>query len=120
MKKNLFVRLLFSGSFLAQGQTLDLETCLKMADTANYSIRNSRLDVLINEKQKDAYMSARLPKLIFAGDYKYNAFTLDPNINMTAIPVRTQVWAADSLIRVKNQSPSGASDRPTMGRNGRW
>lgn len=73
MKKHLFVWLLFSGSFLAQGQTLDLETCLKMADTANYSIKNSRLDILINDRQKDAYMSARMPKLNFAGDYKYNA-----------------------------------------------
>lgn len=61
------------GSFGLSAQTLDLETCLKMADTANLSIRNSRLDVAINEKQVDAYNSARLPRVTFTGDYKYNA-----------------------------------------------
>lgn len=54
-------------------QGLDLETCMKMADTANLSIRNSRLDVDINERERKAYLSARLPKLAFTGDYKYNA-----------------------------------------------
>ncbi len=61
------------GSFGLSAQTLDLETCLKMADTANLAIRNSRLEVAINERQIDAYNAARLPKLTFSGDYKYNA-----------------------------------------------
>lgn len=73
MKKQLLgVALLFSG-FSLTAQELDLETCLRMADTANLSIRNARLDVAANDKQIDAYMSARLPKLTFSGDYKYNA-----------------------------------------------
>lgn len=54
-------------------QVLDLETCLKMADTANLSIVNSRLDVAMNKSQISAYLSARLPKISVAGDYKYNA-----------------------------------------------
>jgi outer membrane protein TolC len=44
-----------------------------MADTANLTIRNAQLDIAINDKQRDAYMSARLPHLAFNGDYKYNA-----------------------------------------------
>lgn len=54
-------------------QVLDLETCLRMADTANLSIVNSRLDVAANKSQISSYLAARLPKVIFTGDYKYNA-----------------------------------------------
>jgi outer membrane protein len=57
----------------ASAQVLDLETCLKMADTANLSIVNSRLDVIMNKSQVSAYLSARLPKIMLTGDYKYNA-----------------------------------------------
>lgn len=57
----------------ASAQVLDLETCLKMADTANLSIVNSRLDVTMNKSQISSYLSARLPKLTATGDYKYNA-----------------------------------------------
>jgi len=55
------------------GQTYNLEQLLKMADTANSSIRNARLDIEINNKQKNAYLASRLPKVTAAGDYKYNA-----------------------------------------------
>jgi outer membrane protein TolC len=44
-----------------------------MADTANPSIRNAKLDIEINVKQKNAYLASRLPKVTAAGDYKYNA-----------------------------------------------
>lgn len=57
----------------ASAQVLDLETCLKMADTANLSIVNSRLDVTMNKSQISSYLSARLPKITATGDYKYNA-----------------------------------------------
>ena len=73
IKYTLIILLALSGATLSKAQVLDLETCLKMADTANLSIRNSRLDVEINERQRSAYLSARLPKLTFTGDYKYNA-----------------------------------------------
>lgn len=72
MKKQLLVLALLLGAYRASAQ-LDLETCLRMADTANLTLRNTRLDIAANEKQIDAYMSARLPKLTFTGDYKYNA-----------------------------------------------
>jgi len=57
----------------ASAQVLDLETCLKMADTANLSIVNSRLDVAINKSQVSSYLTARYPKITATGDYKYNA-----------------------------------------------
>jgi outer membrane protein len=76
MKKQLLSMLIALGSvssFAQTAATLDLATCLQMADTANLTIRNARLDVLMNAKQKDAYLAARLPKLTATGDYKYNA-----------------------------------------------
>jgi outer membrane protein TolC len=44
-----------------------------MADTANLQIRNANLDVLMNERQREAYLSARMPQLNFNADYRYNA-----------------------------------------------
>ncbi|MFN5147866.1 MAG: TolC family protein [Flavobacteriia bacterium] len=73
IKYPLIILFAFSNAAISKSQILDLETCLKMADTANLSIRNSRLDIEINERQRSAYLSARLPKLTFTGDYKYNA-----------------------------------------------
>jgi outer membrane protein TolC len=56
-----------------QAQVLDLPTCIRMADTANLQIRNANLDVLINERQREAYLASRMPQLNFNADYKYNA-----------------------------------------------
>ena len=58
------------------GQKLDLETCLKMADTANLSLKNARLDVASNQSQISAYKASLLPKVIYSGDYRY--YTLIP------------------------------------------
>jgi outer membrane protein TolC len=44
-----------------------------MADTANVIIRNARVDVAMSASQIDAYKSALLPKIFYAGDYRYNA-----------------------------------------------
>lgn len=66
------IAFLFLG-FQSTGQTLDLATCLKMADTANLSIRNARLEINSNQEQVAAYKAALLPKVIYAGDYRYNA-----------------------------------------------
>jgi outer membrane protein TolC len=73
--KKLALGLVLLGSTTSWSQSviLDLETCLKMADTANLSIKNARLDVAINEKQVDVYMTARYPKVSLSGDYRYNA-----------------------------------------------
>lgn len=57
----------------AQAQVLDLETCLKMADTANINNRNAQLDIRYNQEQRGSYLSARLPQLNFTADYKFNA-----------------------------------------------
>ena len=57
----------------SRAQVLDLPTCIQMADTANLQIRNANLDVLMNERQREAYLSARMPQLNFNSDYKYNA-----------------------------------------------
>ncbi len=71
------IYLFFISSILSitaiQAQTLDLETCFKMADSANITLRNSRLDIQINQKQKNAYLASRYPKITATGDYKYNA-----------------------------------------------
>lgn len=73
MRNKLFFTLILLISSLSFAQQLDLETCLKMADSTNISIRNARLDIAMNKKQIDAYEAARLPKLNYAADYKYNA-----------------------------------------------
>jgi outer membrane protein TolC len=70
--KLLFIAILLL-SVSIKAQTLNLEQCLKMADTANVIIRNARVDVAMSASQIDAYQSALLPKLIYAGDYRYNA-----------------------------------------------
>ena len=71
------IYLFFISSILSvsaiQAQTLNLETCFKMADSANITLRNSRLDIEINQKQKNAYLASRYPKITATGDYKYNA-----------------------------------------------
>jgi len=54
-------------------QKYDLASCLRMADSANTQIRSAQLNMAINESQRSAYLSSRLPSLNFAGDYKYNA-----------------------------------------------
>ena len=71
MKLKIIVLLFFTPGIFAQN--LDLETGMKMADTAHLSIRNSRLDIEINQRERKVYEAARMPHLSFSGDYKYNA-----------------------------------------------
>lgn len=59
--------------FIGNAQELDLASCLKMADTANLTLKNSSLDIGINAEQRRVYLTGRYPKLIYSGDYKYNA-----------------------------------------------
>lgn len=58
---------------VATAQKYDLASCLRMADSANTQIRSAQLNMAINESQRSAYLSSRLPSLNFAGDYRYNA-----------------------------------------------
>ncbi len=73
MKSITLTSLALLAIFGVRAQALDLETCLKMADTANLSIRNARLDRTANDEQSRAYKAARLPKLEAVADYRYNA-----------------------------------------------
>ena len=73
MKNTLLYLLLVISSIQSKAQGLNLETCLRMADTANFTIRNAQLDIEINNRNRSAYLSARLPQLAYSGDYKYNA-----------------------------------------------
>jgi len=73
MKIRLIVIATFFIATSVFSQALDLETCLKMADTANTNIRNARLDIDMNAIQKKVYLASRLPKLTATGDYRYNA-----------------------------------------------
>jgi len=68
----LFIAFLVSATGFGQGK-LDLATCLAMADTANYSIRNAGITRVANDEQRGVYLAARFPQLNFTGDYKYNA-----------------------------------------------
>lgn len=65
--------LFFAFGFQGYGQTLDLQTCLQMADTANLNNRNSRLDIAGNLEQIKASKAALVPKVNFTGDYRYYA-----------------------------------------------
>ncbi len=73
MKNTLLYLLLVISSIQSKAQGLNLETCLRMADTANFTVRNAQLDLEINNRNRSAYLSARLPQLAYSGDYKYNA-----------------------------------------------
>jgi outer membrane protein len=73
MKISILSLAVFFTTAAINAQKLDLATCLKMADTANLSIRNAKLDIAINKRQRDGYLSARYPHLYYGGDYKYNA-----------------------------------------------
>jgi len=73
MKNTLLYLLLLISSIQSKAQGLNLETCLRMADTANFTVRNAQLDIEINNRNRSAYLSARLPQLAYSGDYKYNA-----------------------------------------------
>jgi outer membrane protein TolC len=57
----------------AFSQIYSLQQLLQISDTANPSVRNARLDIEINGKQKNAYLAARFPKVTATGDYRYNA-----------------------------------------------
>jgi outer membrane protein TolC len=73
MKNSILSLAIIVTSTTLNAQKLDLTTCLKMADTANLTIRNAQLDVAITKKQRDGYLTARYPHLYYGGDYKYNA-----------------------------------------------
>jgi outer membrane protein TolC len=128
--KRLIAGIALISALPVSAQTLDLETCLRMADTANLTLRNARLDIAITDKNRDAYLSARLPQISYTGDYKYNAiipgqvvpaaffggppgtfstvqfgvpFVLSNNVQLTQILFNTQLNYGLAALRVNNQ-----------------
>jgi outer membrane protein TolC len=69
----IFVLLFASLTRTTFSQTYSLQQLLQISDTANPSVRNAKLDIEINVKQKNAYLAARFPKVTATGDYRYNA-----------------------------------------------
>lgn len=75
MIKYLLTGIAFLGHWFSfsQNNVLNLEQCMRMADTANRTILNAQFDIASNAEQNKAYQAAKLPKLTFTGDYRYNA-----------------------------------------------
>ena len=73
LSKLFFVLLCSFASANITSQVYSLQQLLQIADTANPSVRNAKLDIEINGKQKNAYLAARFPKITATGDYRYNA-----------------------------------------------
>ena len=67
----LYFSLVFST--LVQAQPYSLTDLLKMADTANISLKNARLDIAANVNQRKAFLASQYPKVTASGDYRYNA-----------------------------------------------
>lgn len=73
LSKLFFLLLCSFASANITSQVYSLQQLLQIADTANPSVRNAKLDIEINGKQKNAYLAARFPKITATGDYRYNA-----------------------------------------------
>ena len=70
-KAVLFLFLLLST--WVNAQVYSLTDLLKMADTANLTLKNARLDVTSNMNQRKAFLASQYPKITANGDYRYNA-----------------------------------------------
>ncbi len=57
----------------ASAQEYSLSDLLKMADTANVTLKNARLDIASNLNQRKAFLASQYPKITASGDYRYNA-----------------------------------------------
>jgi len=69
----IFLFILLSVSTLISAQPYSLNDFLKMADTANLTLKNARLDILLNVNQRKAFLASQYPKITASGDYRYNA-----------------------------------------------
>jgi len=72
MVKFFIVFLLVLAPF-AQAQTYSLNTLLRIANTSNFTLKNMKYDQAITAHQRSIYLSGRLPRVNFTGDYRYNA-----------------------------------------------
>lgn len=72
MNKAVLFLFLFLSTW-ASAQVYSLADLLKMADTANLTLKNARLDVNSNINQRKAFLASQYPKITANGDYRYNA-----------------------------------------------
>ena len=72
MNKAVLFLFLFLSTW-ATAQVYSLADLLKMADTANLTLKNARLDVNSNINQRKAFLASQYPKITANGDYRYNA-----------------------------------------------
>lgn len=72
MNKAILFLFLFLSTW-ASAQVYSLADLLKMADTANLTLKNARLDVNSNINQRKAFLASQYPKITANGDYRYNA-----------------------------------------------
>lgn len=72
MNKAVLFLFLFLTSW-ASAQVYSLSDLLKMADTANVTLKNARLDIVSNLNQRKAFLASQYPKITASGDYRYNA-----------------------------------------------
>ena len=68
-----FVLFLLVVAPFAQAQTYSLNALLRIADTSNFTLKNMKYDQAITAHQRSIYLSGRLPRVNFTGDYRYNA-----------------------------------------------
>lgn len=72
MNKTFLFLFLFLSTWV-NAQVYSLTDLLKMADTANLTLKNARLDVTSNINQRKAFLASQYPKITANGDYRYNA-----------------------------------------------
>lgn len=72
MKLSFSFVLIFLSLYL-NAQVYNLSDLLRMADTANPTLKNARIEVSLTAEQKKVVLAGRLPKVTATGDYKYNA-----------------------------------------------
>ncbi len=72
MNKAFLFLFLFLSTWVS-AQVYSLADLLKMADTANLTLKNARLDITSNINQRKAFLASQYPKITANGDYRYNA-----------------------------------------------
>jgi hypothetical protein len=67
MNKAVLFLFLFLSTW-ATAQVYSLTDLLKMADTANLSLKNARIEISANENQRKAFLASQYPKITAVGD----------------------------------------------------
>lgn len=72
MNKAVLFLFLFLSTWIS-AQMYSLADLLKMADTANLTLKNARIEIAANANQRKAFLASQYPKITASGDYRYNA-----------------------------------------------